>query len=90
MTRRVVVSHIQRLGDLAFDSLGAFQAQHKTLGLAACAVEVFFRVSTGDGVEELDGVRAYAFGEADLVDAHVRYLGGLKSVARETTAGVAW
>jgi hypothetical protein len=31
MTRRVVVSHIQRLCDLALDGFGGFQPQHKTL-----------------------------------------------------------
>ena len=55
---------------MAFDGFGTFQPQYKTFGFAACAVQVFFGVSTGDGVEELDGLRAYAFWEADLVDAH--------------------
>jgi len=55
---------------LAFDGFGTFQPQYKTLSFAACTVQVFFGVSTGDGVEEFDGLRTYAFWEADLIDAH--------------------
>jgi hypothetical protein len=70
ITRRVVIGYIQRLGDLALDGFGGFQTEHKTFSLAASAVEFFMGGGAGDGVEELGGVRAYAFGEGDLVDGH--------------------
>ena len=70
IARRIIVSHVQRLGDLAFDGLGGFQAQHKPFGLAAGSVEFFVGGSAGDGVQEFNGVRAYTFGQGDLVDGH--------------------
>jgi len=46
------------------------QPQDETFGFTASAVEFFVSGSAGDGVEKLSGVRAYAFGEGDLVDGH--------------------
>ena len=51
MTRRVVVGHMQRLGELALDGIGGFQPRYKILCfdcLAAYAVELFVKRSRVD------------------------------------------
>ncbi|MDP0964870.1 hypothetical protein Q6264_28700, partial [Klebsiella pneumoniae] len=63
MGRCVIVNHIQRLGDLAFDGFGGLQPQHETFGFTACTVKFFVGGGAGDCVKELGGVRAYAFGQ---------------------------
>jgi len=70
LSRGIVIDDVQRFGDLAFDRLGAFQAEDKTFGLAAGAVQFFSGASLSDCVEEFFGVWADAFGQADLRDAH--------------------
>lgn len=70
MARRIVIRHIQRLGNLAFDGLAGLQPQHKTLSLTARAVQVFKGAGTGDRVQQFGSVRANTLGQADLVDAH--------------------